>query len=89
MKTTLLLSVCILLLGFLPTACDYSEASFSSDVQPIFIKNCIKCHNGGGEGVAASGFSVVSYDRVMKGTTLGKVVAHHCRRKTLPRLPRG
>lgn len=74
MKKRFLLSVCILALGTPLPGCDQSEVSFSSDVQPIFEKNCIRCHDGGGEGVAASGFSVVSYASVMKGTTLGKVV---------------
>ncbi len=54
--------------------CSGSEVSFSSDVQPIFEKHCIECHDHSGEGVVASGFSVSDYEGVMKGTRLGKVV---------------
>ena len=41
---------------------------------PIFKKDCIECHDSGGEGVTTSGFSVRDYDGVMKGTRLGRVV---------------
>ena len=51
-----------------------SEVSFSSEVQPIFEKHCIECHDTRGEGVTASGFSVRSYDSVMKGTKFGPIV---------------
>jgi len=54
--------------------CGGSEVSFSADVQPIFDKHCIECHDRGGEGIAASGFSVRGYDNVMQGTDLGAVV---------------
>lgn len=74
MQIKFLFGVGILVLVPQLAGCDPPEVSFSADVQPIFEKNCIKCHNGGGEGVAESGFSVASYDSVMKGTTLGKVV---------------
>jgi hypothetical protein len=48
--------------------------SFAADIQPIFEKHCIECHDVNGEGVAASGFSVHDYDGVMKGTNFGPVV---------------
>ena len=48
--------------------------SFSADIQPIFERHCIECHDTNGEGVAASGFSVHDYDSVMKGTKFGPVV---------------
>jgi cytochrome c5 len=51
-----------------------SEVSFSSEVQPIFEKHCIECHDTRGEGVTASGFSVRSYGSVMRGTKYGPVV---------------
>jgi hypothetical protein len=56
------------------TACARNEVSFSADVQPILQESCLECHDGAGEGLAASGFSVVSYADVMKGTSLGPVV---------------
>ena len=50
------------------------EVSFQKDVNPILQKNCLSCHDGKGEGVESSGFSVASYDDLMKGTKFGQVV---------------
>ena len=50
------------------------EVSFQKDVNPILQENCLSCHDGKGEGVEASGFSVRSYDDLMKGTKFGQVV---------------
>ena len=48
--------------------------SFSSDVSPILQENCLACHTEGGQGEAASGFSMDSYDQLMKGTKFGPMV---------------
>ena len=50
------------------------EVSYQKDVNPILQANCLSCHDGQGEGIEASGFSVKSYDDLMKGTKFGKVV---------------
>ena len=50
------------------------EVSYQKDVNPILQANCLSCHDGKGEGVEASGFSVKSYDDLMKGTKFGQVV---------------
>ena len=50
------------------------EVSFKQDVYPILKKSCLSCHSAGGEGYAASGFSVESYESVMKGTKFGPVI---------------
>ena len=50
------------------------EVSFKQDVLPILSENCLSCHKPGGEGFTTSGFSVETYDTVMKGTKLGPVV---------------
>ena len=50
------------------------QVSFQNDVNPILQQNCLSCHGSEGEGMAASGFSVRSYDDLMKGTKFGKVV---------------
>jgi len=50
------------------------ELSFSRDVMPILAKNCLSCHQQGGEGYAISGFSVETYEDIMKGTNAGAVV---------------
>jgi len=57
------------------TGCAREEAvSFSQDVKPIIDKNCIACHMEGGEGYQASGFSMVTYDDLMKGTQFGPMI---------------
>ena len=50
------------------------QVSFQNDVNPILQQNCLSCHDGSGEGSSTSGFSVSSYDDLMKGTKFGKVV---------------
>ena len=48
--------------------------SFSQDVQPIIDKNCIECHQAGGEGEVASGFDMASYDGLIKGARFGPMI---------------
>ena len=50
------------------------EISFKQSVYPILQKNCLSCHAVGGKGYAVSGFSVESYESVMKGTKFGSVI---------------
>ena len=45
-----------------------------ADVEPTLQENCAECHTGDHEGVVASGFSVESYEALMKGTKLGSVI---------------
>ena len=49
------------------------QVSFKNDVNPILVSKCIECHIEG-EGTAKSGFSVQTYDSLMKGTKFGPVV---------------
>ena len=57
------------------TGCVQEEAvSFSKNVKPIIDQNCLACHKQGGEGFQASGFSMASYDDLMKGTKFGPMV---------------
>jgi hypothetical protein len=51
-----------------------STVSYSRDVEPILAANCQSCHELGGAGHAASGFSMASYDDLMKGTKFGPMV---------------
>jgi hypothetical protein len=67
--TRLLLVICSIVIA----GCA-EKVSFSADVMPILAENCLDCHQEGGAGYAASGFSVASYDDVMKGTRNGPVV---------------
>ncbi len=45
-----------------------------ADVAPILQQRCAECHAAGKEGALKSGFSVQSYETVMKGTNLGPVI---------------
>lgn len=48
--------------------------SYSLDVKPILAANCQSCHQQGGAGYEASGFSMATYDDLMKGTNYGPMV---------------
>ena len=48
--------------------------SYSRDVQPILQANCLSCHQQGGAGYESSGFSMASYDDLMKGTRFGPMI---------------
>ena len=74
MNTKLLFSIVLFVLCLQLAACGRNEVSFAADVQPILEVACLECHNESGEGSAMSGFSVASYESVMKGTALGPVV---------------
>jgi hypothetical protein len=50
------------------------QVSFSKDVRPILTAKCLTCHDGSGEGSAKSGFNVKTYDGLMAGTKLDKVI---------------
>ena len=50
------------------------QVSFSQDVRPMLNAKCLSCHDGSSEGSAQSGFSVKTYDSVITGTKLGKVI---------------
>lgn len=68
----------LMMAAFLPAAlaaCSSEEpVSFSQDVKPILEKNCLACHQEGGSGFDSSGFSMVSYEDLMKGTRFGPMV---------------
>lgn len=61
-------------LAVLGASCAKKEVSFSKEVHPIVQKNCLPCHSPGGEGHTASGFSMETYESVMKGTKFGPVI---------------
>ena len=54
--------------------CGQEPVSYMTDVRPILAHSCGNCHNRTGEGLQASGFSVATYDDVMKGTRFGTVI---------------
>jgi hypothetical protein len=59
----------------LASGCAREETvSFAQDVKPILDQNCLECHQEGGKGYEASGFSMVSYEDLMKGTKFGAMV---------------
>jgi hypothetical protein len=50
------------------------QVSFKNDIVPIFQERCISCHAPGSPGCVVSGFSVATYQSLMKGTKFGPVV---------------
>ena len=50
------------------------QVSYVEDVQPLMFSSCLQCHDKNSEGYLNSGFSLDSYDAVMKGTKFGPVV---------------
>lgn len=71
LRLTLSLPILMLCFGCTPKS---DKVSFKNDVMPIFKENCSACHLKGGMGYNASGFSVESYDTIMKGTKFGPVI---------------
>jgi len=59
---------------FSTPVCAAQQVSFNLDVFPIIKSRCVKCHGPGGPGYEASGLDLRSYDGLMKGTKLGRVV---------------
>ncbi len=55
-------------------SCSRGQVSFSRDVNPILQTNCAVCHTTGGPGYLKSGFSVATYQDIMKGTKYGAVI---------------
>ena len=51
-----------------------AKTSFSEDVLPIFVGRCFSCHQPGGQGNEQSGLDLSTYEGVMKGTKMGKMV---------------
>ncbi len=50
------------------------DTSFKTDVYPVLSRNCLACHQPGGEGFTASGLSMENYNLLMKGTKFGPVI---------------
>ena len=70
-----LLVVVSVAVTILASACKSEpKVSFSQEVRPILEANCLSCHQAGGAGFEASGFSMVTYDDLMKGTDAGPMV---------------
>ena len=50
------------------------QVSYADDIEPMLVTSCLSCHDEKSEGYLNSGFSLESYDAVMKGTKFGPVV---------------
>ena len=64
----------LLIASFVALAGCEREVSYTEDVQPILFASCLSCHDKDSEGYLTSGFSLDSYDAVMKGTKFGAVI---------------
>ena len=73
MRITLLNGCLLIMLSLLLAGCK-KQVSFSENVMPILKAKCLTCHAEGSEGFEATGFSVASYELVMKGTRDGPVI---------------
>ena len=62
------------LLILLPGCAQEEEVRYSWHVQPIIEKHCLACHQQGGQGYEASGFSMETYEDFMRGTKYGPMV---------------
>jgi len=51
-----------------------AKTSFKDDVLPIFTAYCFGCHQPGGQGNERSGLDLSTYEGVMRGTKMGKMV---------------
>ena len=50
------------------------EVSFKADIVPIFQERCMVCHADGAPGCLVSGFSLATYESLMRGTKFGPMV---------------
>ena len=74
-KTTLKSLLAIGVLPLAVAACQGEPtARFSADVKPVLDQYCVGCHQQGGTGHAATGFSMESYADLLKGTDSGPMV---------------
>jgi hypothetical protein len=73
-KTDRNLIVCSLFLLLMVACGGDPKISFSEDVRAILDQNCLECHQIGGAGLDASGFSMTTYSDLMKGTNAGPMV---------------
>lgn len=73
MFTAKLVKLSLIPLAALSLGCEH-QVSFKGEVHPILEKHCMSCHAPGGEGYTRSGFSVVTYHSVMKGTKYAEVI---------------
>ena len=62
------------LLILLPGCSQEEAVRYSWHVQPIIEKHCLACHQKGGQGYEASGFSMETYEDFMRGTKYGPMV---------------
>ena len=73
MQTSIHRILIVLFLAAIVAGCE-KPVSYKRDIRPILIANCLKCHDGKGEGSTASGLNLKTYDSLMKGTKFGSMV---------------
>jgi hypothetical protein len=75
-RTLLLRIFSALILAPLALAACQSEVpvSFAGDVKPILDQYCVECHQPGGAGYEATGFSMATHAELLRGTDNGAMV---------------
>lgn len=73
-KTPLKLATLSMFPLFLAACGGDPTMSFSQDIKPIIDKNCIHCHQEGGQGDINSGFDMSSYEKLMRGGQFGPMI---------------
>ena len=71
---TILAATLVAVAGSASAALAEEQVSYKLDVEPILQSRCVACHQPGGEGYAASGLDLTSYQGLMKGTRHGPIV---------------
>jgi hypothetical protein len=69
-------TLCVLsLASFGLAACQSEETlSFVTHVKPVLDQYCVDCHQPGGAGYEATGFSMASHADLLKGTNNGPMI---------------
>jgi mono/diheme cytochrome c family protein len=60
-------------LGMIPIVLLLAAASYSRDIRPLLVRHCAGCH-GDRNSVPRGGFSVMTYEDVMRGGSLTQTV---------------
>jgi cytochrome c553 len=61
--------------GNAKTSADAGKLTFSQDIAPILVANCVGCHSGEGNGIRRGKLDLSSFEKLQAGTPDHKVIA--------------